>query len=369
MATKLTNEVVDSRLIIDERPITRLGEYEKASVKMLWECHTCNHPWNATANSVLNLKSGCPHCFGNNKHDNAYIDAKISGRGFHRVDDYINFDTPISWKCNCGHIWVASPNNVVSKQSNCPKCSLALSGANKSNREASRVTDILTLKNIKMVQPYARIIDKYDFECVVCNHQWNTALNNIINSGTGCLNCAGLVKQTNADVDIRLTTDDRPITRVGDYINATTKIEWRCHKCSGVWKASPDSVLNNNTGCAICGCLGRYQPKYFARNLHKKTIPAVVYLIEGEYEGTRFLKVGITEHSVGYRFGGDKKKYAIQVIHTKQMPLYEAYLLEQQILQQHITALYRPSDTFSGKTECLIYSEDIKHSILNQLFG
>lgn len=366
MATKLTNETVDNRLKQDNRDITRIGEYINAATKMEWECNTCNHHWHTTANSVLNLKSGCPKCFGKIKHTNADIDSMISA-GIKRLGDYINFDTPILWGCRtCDHTWTSSPNGVITKQTGCPVCSFTVAGINKSAREANRVADMLKERNISTVQPFSRVVDKYDFVCGVCNHTWNTAMNNLLNSNTGCQKCAGLLPPTNDDIDARLLIENRALSRVGDYINATTKIKWKCHKCEKEWSAIPDNVLNAKSGCNICGCLGLVTMKYFSRNPHKKTVSGYVYLVEGEYKGTRFLKIGITEHGIEQRFK-QYKKYNITPIYAKQMPLYDAFVIEQKVLQNNLKSLYRPSETFDGKTECFVYSDELKQSILDTI--
>lgn len=302
---------------------------------------------------------------------NADIDARLAAQNranpIKRVGDYINFDTPIQWACCvCDHTWTASPNGVITKQSGCSVCSFAAAGNNKSSKQQDRVDNMLKERNITMVQSFKRVVDKYDFICGVCNHRWNTAMNNLLNSNTGCPNCVGLAKLTNAGIDERLLKDNRPVNRVGDYINATTKIQWKCHKCDGVWDAIPDNVLNAKSGCGICGRLGAATAKYFETNPQKKTVSGYVYLVEGEYKGARFLKIGITEHGIEQRFK-QYKKYNITPIYAKQMPLYDAFVIEQTVLQNNLKSLYRPSETFDGKTECFVYSDELKQSILDMI--
>lgn len=299
------------------------------------------------------------------------IDKRVGGihTSIRRVGEYKNYDTRIEWKCDCGHTWEATPNNIISKKSGCPVCALVTMGKKKSSGQADRVVSILAERGIYTKQHYTKVTARYDFGCNKCGHEWQTTMNCVVNSGSGCPKCAGLAKMTNTDVDARLLAESRPITRVGEYVNATTKIQWKCHKCQGVWEASPDSVLNNNTsGCAVCGRLGTLSRKYFERNPQKRDVMGYVYLVEGEYNNIRFLKVGITEHTVEKRFSADGK-YNIKMIHAKQLPLGEAYEIEQMLLQRHITSLYKPSENFGGKTECLVYNETIKRDILDTLMA
>ncbi len=58
------------------------------------------------------------------------------------------------------------------------------------------------------------------------------------------------MRQTNEIIDHRLK--DRPISRVDDFINSTTKLHFKCHDCGYIWKTTSHSVLNNKSGCARC---------------------------------------------------------------------------------------------------------------------
>ena len=238
MSTKLNNTTVDERLSAENRTITRLGEYSNAATKIVWECKVCAHQWNATPNSVLNLKSGCPGCYGNVKYTNNDIDTKLNDRSIRRIGDYQGFDIPLMWGCKvCNHQWSSSPNGVLTKQSGCPVCSFEQAGANKSATQYDRVIETLHNKKIIMHQSYKRIIDKYDFVCQMCGYEWTTTLNNVINADTGCARCSNVAPHTNESIDEYLAQHNKPITRVGSYITATTKIQWLCHKCNNVWEA------------------------------------------------------------------------------------------------------------------------------------
>lgn len=365
--TKLTNEIIDSRLLESNRPIVRIGDVINSATKIKWKCTTCDRAWDTTPNSVLNLSSGCPCCAGNTRLTESDIDSKIDGRGIIRLGSYVNYDTTIEWQCTtCHHRWMASPNNIV-RGTGCPICSELIKGRVKRLGQHDRVISILTNKHLVLQSPYTRIIDKHTIECVLCDHTWEVRLNDIVNNGTGCPSCAGLVKLTNGVIDRRLIADDRCIVRVGDTVNASTKIEWRCQH-GHHWYATPDSVLNLRSGCPICGRVGFASHLYFKRNPHKRDIPGLLYFVEGEYSNRRFVKIGITEKDVVRRFAGNIKKYQIREIATRALTLYEAYQLEQEILHKYIDRSYQPSDDFDGKTECLEYDPKIIEDILQNYF-
>ena len=90
------------------------------------------------------------------------------------------------------------------------------------------------------------------FECLACRYQWLTTPHSIFSNGTDCPNCAGNAHLTDAIIDNRLI--GRKIKRVGNIINAITKILWQCLEddCNNIWLARADSVLNNRRGCPNC---------------------------------------------------------------------------------------------------------------------
>lgn len=57
---------------------------------------------------------------------------------------------------------------------------------------------------------------------------------------------------TNVDIDERLK--DRPLVRIGNCVNSSIKISWKCLKseCLYEWEAKPNAILTNK-GCPKCG--------------------------------------------------------------------------------------------------------------------
>ena len=292
----------------------------------------------------------------------------IEHRPIHLIGIYIGYDSKTTWECNtCGNQWLATPNNIISKNSGCPVCSNVQKGKSKSIGQLYRVNSLLDTKQIMLLSPYTRIVDNHEVCCYVCKYEWNTPLNTILNNDSGCPRCAGLTKQTNEIVDLRLVNDNRNVYRIGNYINASTKISWRCehnHK----WEATPDSVLNLKSGCPICGSLGNPGKLYFEKHPHKRDTLGVLYLVEGIYQDTKFIKIGITERTTRRRFAGDIKQYQIKEIASKNLPMHEAYIIEQKILRQYIKQISILPKGFGGRTECLIYDEDIINSIKQEYF-
>ena len=98
MVKKLTNEVVDQKLI--GRNIKRLDNYVGGHSPINWLCliDTCNYVWPARPTDILNSnKSGCPECAGNIKLNNEIIDQRLKDRNIKRLEQYINIDKPINF--------------------------------------------------------------------------------------------------------------------------------------------------------------------------------------------------------------------------------------------------------------------------------
>jgi hypothetical protein len=69
----------------------------------------------------------------------------------------------------------------------------------------------------------------------------------------------------------------------------------------------------------------------------------------------KFLKVGITVREVRKRKTNITNKYKVSVLKELQLPLYNAFLTEQQFLKDYKIYKYRPKIKFGGHTECFSY--------------
>jgi len=176
------------------------------------------------------------------------------------------------------------------------------------------------------------------------------------NKKRGCSKCFGNAKLTNKEVDNRLIAANRQIRRIGDIENAMTNLEWLClnDKCGGTWKATPGNVLNKNTGCPYCkiGYISNHQGiLYFLRIVDKDT----------DFE---FLKIGITKKNVQERYSG-KRFDVLEEIFIKELPLKEAYNIEQRIINSMKEYSYLAPKTFGGRTECFIDLPLVRENIIN----
>lgn len=143
-----------------------------------------------TINNHNNKKHGCHECAGNQKLTDDDIDIFLRENNIpiKRVNGYINDDTPNQWEClECKCIWPAKPSNIK--------------------------------RSIKT-------------------------------GNNGCPDCAGK-NLTNETIDKDLLENNRKIKRIGTYIDAHTKIDWKCDVCKNIWPQKP-SHIRSGVGCPRC---------------------------------------------------------------------------------------------------------------------
>lgn len=79
-------------------------------------------------------------------------------------------------------------------------------------------------------------------------------------------------KLTNLDIDNRI--NKRSIKRIGDIINAKTKLKFQCliNNCNFIWETCPDKVLNQKSGCPKCARNIKLSDKEVDERLKKSLI-------------------------------------------------------------------------------------------------
>lgn len=356
---------MDERLLNTNRNIKRNGEIIKSSIKCEWECLVCKNIWLTTPNNILSNKSGCPKCSGRQKHTNESIDNLITDRFIFRVDDYINYDTPIAWKCKlCDNTWKNSPHNIIKDNNNCPKCSSVNAGRKKSEKEENRVYKYLKNNNIKLLSTYKRIVDYYELQCNICEYKWNTTLNCVLNTNTGCPSCSKVAPLTKESINDRLIKMKNNIKLVSNIKNARTHASFECEH-GHIWNATPDSVLHGS-GCPTCF---NYINQYI-KNItkYKLTISSTIFLyfirVTDKRTNDTFLKVGITKHKNILNRFKRYKNYNFEIITSKTLAVENCVFHEQDILSNMKIYKYLPERGFAGRTECFEDTEIAKEKIL-----
>jgi hypothetical protein len=165
---------------LKNRPIELLDECSGSKKRHAWKCLTCHNTWRATINSVINTKTGCPHC---PKRSPKSINAQLKPKNIELYGKYIKYAIDIKLKCQiCNHIWQTSPVHCLVKGRNvrCPQCTY--------ERIKQKALTKIKSKKITLLNKYKSVTSKSQFQCKTCKHKWITTINGL----SGCPECSVL---------------------------------------------------------------------------------------------------------------------------------------------------------------------------------
>lgn len=118
---RLTKEIINQRLLDDNRGISFVGNYTNARTKSLFECLK-KHQWLAKPYSVHKLKSGCPHCDNQFPLTKEEVNKRITSRSIIMIGEYISSGKLTQFKhIPCGTKWASTTNNILNGNG-CPNC-------------------------------------------------------------------------------------------------------------------------------------------------------------------------------------------------------------------------------------------------------
>ncbi|PPD55698.1 MAG: hypothetical protein CTY12_00130 [Methylotenera sp.] len=149
------------------------------------------------------------------------------------------------------------------------------------------------------------------------------------------------------------------------YVNNTTKIIISC-PIHGDFLQTPDAHVNQHRGCPDCkrdklkqnG--GGYSHEYFKNHIDQQYVPGILYVMSITNGNEKFIKIGITANSVQHRYNrGEYKNMEINTLCEKTMTLFEAFKLEQSLIEELKPYKFFPNSKFSGYTECLQHKPEV----------
>lgn len=203
--------------------------------------------------------------------------------------------------------------------------------------------------------------------------------NTILSQKQGCGKCGAINrKHNNINNRTRAKTTEQFITECikvhgnlydyskVNYYNAHSKVTIICHE-HGEFTVEAGSHLKG-TKCVACfeDTLKGKGVRWITPK-HKCT-PAILYIVNMKNGEESFEKIGVTSTSIEYRFRHESKLgYEVTKLYTAQINLYDAFLLEQKILNR-ITERYVPLTYFGGYTECFKLNESV-NTLLKKYLG
>lgn len=173
--------------------------------------------------------------------------------------------------------------------------------------------------------------------------------NNKLSTPHNKISCEDFIQQCAELHNNRYTYEQVVYTRITDEIIVTCPVHGNYTTIA----------RNHYQGRGVCpNCYKRnsgfYSEGYFTNHPEAKGIAGKLYFVRLYNDDESFYKVGITKHSAYHRFYVDDRiPYNIEVIKEVEMPLYEAYIREQQILEEYKDYYVEPNIDFAGRTECL----------------
>ena len=95
--------------------------YINSWTKLQWQCKE-KHVWEAKPNNIIHRHSWCPYCAGVIKHTIEQMQSIATQRnGKCLSTNYKSNKVKLTWQCDEGHTWKASPHAILIGQW-CPRC-------------------------------------------------------------------------------------------------------------------------------------------------------------------------------------------------------------------------------------------------------
>ncbi|WP_291631387.1 hypothetical protein [Clostridium sp.] len=259
MPKKLTHEEFMEKFYEQNKNaenIEILGKYEGSKIKIKCKCKLDGYEWEIRPNDLLSKKVSCPKCSGNTtKTTEEFIqEMKEINNDIEILGEYVNNKIPIKCKCKIdGYEWMAKPNNLLSSNSGCPKCY--------DNRRGNtlKLTHKEFISRIKEINDDIEILGKYKnsktkikVRCKKDGYTWEVTPNSLLNNKTGCPKCAGNMKLTHEEFISRINIINPNIEILGTYIKNNIKIKCKCKIDGYIWYTTPSNLLREQ-GCPKCG--------------------------------------------------------------------------------------------------------------------
>lgn len=283
--------------------------------------------------------------------------------------EYVNTRTPVEIICRTHGSFTKRPNDHLTKKSGCPACGRT----HYMTLEIflDRVKKIYgDLYDCSSVSEYLGYETKHQLICKQHGPFLQTPKSLLI-AKQGCQQC-GVEKIKQHSKNRRFSQkqfveraqaihSDKYDYSKTVYESSGKKIEIICKQHGSFFQTPNAHIGKQKQGCPKCGNkrrggLGNLSVDLFEKFPEKGIAPAMLYVIEMQAKTDKFIKIGITTRTIKQRFertGAGAKHVNKTVLYTKYLPLKEAFVLEQHILQQLKQYQYWPNYLKEGRTECL----------------
>ena len=175
--------------------------YEGMGAPVVWQCGH-GHTWLARPNNVLYKNTWCPVCAGRARLDLLRLQEHAARRGGECLTaEYVNNKSKVTWKCQNGHTWQATPDSVLNNGRWCPHCRKV--GLPRLRARAA------ALGGRCLAKSYKNAFEKVLWECSE-GHRWNATAHSVLHHNSWCPQCAVSTWRTEAEIRSTLETIFHP---------------------------------------------------------------------------------------------------------------------------------------------------------------
>jgi len=197
---KLFDNIETYKKIASERGGKLLSDtYNGCFEPLLWECEK-GHQWYANGTLIKNHKSWCPYCRVDNAKTIKDMQELVAKRGGKCLSEkYVNNKTKLNWQCSEGHIWEATPNNIILNHW-CPECRRkTIMEKQKDSIEIYR--KIAIERGGKLLSDvYIRCDSPLLWECEK-GHQWKAKPERVKNQQSWCPQCYNIKRKGKRSIE------------------------------------------------------------------------------------------------------------------------------------------------------------------------
>jgi hypothetical protein len=262
MSKPLTNKDIDDYLILNNRPIQRIGNYINADFKIKWKClnENCDRFWD-TRPKIIKEGKGCPDCGEKQRIKSMSLNSNdidqwllINNPTIIRIGEYVNSKEKIEFRClECDERWITKPD-CIKELKGCPPCGYkrrAL-GNTLSNKDIDEWLEINNPEIIR-IDNYINAYTPIYFGHEKCGTFWKTTPNSIRSNLEYCPACNIINKNkfNNDNFDLWLKENEPEIIRIDDYITSATPINFWHLTCDRSFKARP-ATIKQGSSCPTC---------------------------------------------------------------------------------------------------------------------
>lgn len=185
---------------------------------------------------------------------------------------------------SCDFEWSSTANNIISHGNGCPQCAKQRRWT--AEERAGQINAIGNIEFASWDGDYKDSKSKANVKCSMDGYKWSASVNELVNRGKGCPQCAGR----------RIWTPDECVNQInkrenlyfvswvsGVYKNRKSKATVRCSVDGFEWSASVGNLLYRESGCPKC-----------AKSGYDKSKTGALYALRSECG--KYVKVGISNN-------------------------------------------------------------------------